>query len=592
MLRSYVVILPNELFVSSVFRFYDKQKIPKYKFLKNLFGKTYFSGTFLWPTKLRSFENKIADFSYLTAEDIIEKNTLFPFYKEFLTHEKRSEVLQTMIYGEKSFQYFKRNDSHTYKYCPVCVAQDKSQFNDIYLHREHYLPGTITCSIHKCYLETTPLDLGAHTRRPLLSLKEAVTIFPKPSMCNDKTINNLADIAYQILNGKSTLNINATKEVASEKQIYTVYRDRVVIKKSFLKDFEAYSQSLDQRLILEYKDCLKFSAKIIKGIKIAEYPHLYILFDQFLKECGSYIQKQDEQNLLPCLNGLCENFEVPNLVPSGKARTTNPNDEGIAVSCKCGLEYIHYKCGKKDKILRHGTSLIESVKKMRSEGLSYEVISSRTRLKKNTLINLACKILSKANTSKNRRIYSPKLLMERRNIWLKALNSSDFINITISMKKFKTVYRWLANNDKEWLIKINIKFRAKSFTRKNFIQGTQADDYFYQKLVKLFDSLYSKNVKRQITKTLLREIPGLSTPLDNLLILPRCKSLLESKLESVIDYKIRKAKDFAIAIQKKKGKKSRSFVYSIARIKPHKFSEEQLLRFTSSLEAFGIWISN
>jgi len=170
---------------------------------------------------------------------------------------------------------------------------------------------------------------------------------------------------------------------------------------------------------------------------------------------------------------------------------------------------------------------------------------------------------------------------------LKELNSPEFINVRTSMVKLKTVYRWLANNDKPWLIKTNKKFKSKQKLRKPKKTDKELDDLYSSLLEKSIAKLIAKNGKRRITQAVLKETHGLKPIFSNLSKFPKCQAIIKSKTESIIEYKIRKVKKL-VESAKKERMIGRSLIYKKVSVVPRKFSKEQLKHFEQNLIDIGV----
>jgi hypothetical protein len=588
MIRCYPIILPNELFICSVFRFQKQQNISQHRINQNIFDLARYPGSFLWPRNLKLFEDKIRDISFLSAEEIIENNTNLRYFRPVLSERRLAQIVESILYGKYYNQTFKKQTTIEYRFCRACIIEDSFRFNDFYLHREHYLPGMIICHKHKCFLEVQLPKHTTQTRNRFPVLENLIAGISEPVFCDDMMVNKLATEAYQILLGYKSLCFAEIIDACKSLGILKSYTDRDVVSKVFLKDFESYVGNLHPRLKSVYVTDLKLIAKILKGLRISSNPHWVLLIHNFLQHCEHYNTSKTQYPKFPCLNLFCENFKKPVLSDSGSIRKSDKNSPGLYINCPCGTKYIRYfDHNKPDKIMKYGKSLLLNVKEMRRKGQSYEQISKKVNLSKSKLINIACKIIDES-PRKKRSIFSEELLIQRRSLWSAELNSPSFLNIRTSMVSLKTVYRWLAKNDNEWLIELNKKFRVKQKPHKKNNEIQFLDGSYAKKLESYINELQEENIKRRISMKLLQETQELKSIIYNRFRLPECRKILETRLETVIDFKIRKAKGLVVSQGLINKKNRKTELYKLVNLKKEKFSEEELKKFDTSIQNFGV----
>lgn len=90
-------------------------------------------------------------------DQIIKRNTLFPFYKPFLPEARRSFVIEGMLNSGATKSRIGLLKSHCgaadqLAYCAECVKADTYKFGFSYWHREHMLVGVELCHLHGCPL--------------------------------------------------------------------------------------------------------------------------------------------------------------------------------------------------------------------------------------------------------------------------------------------------------------------------------------------------------------------------------------------------------------------------------------------------------
>lgn len=140
------------------------------------------------------------------------------------------------------------------------------------------------------------------------------------------------------------------------------------------------------------------------------------------------------------------------------------------------------------------------------------------------------------------------LLKERRTAWEAELNSKDFISISVSSKKLKTVYRWLLNKDPEWIVEINKKYRKRDFARtkpKPVIKKT--DNEIVEDIQNRKQSLIEAKLERQVSKQLILRLPEFRFLTTSALeLLPKTRTYIENNLETKFEFRQRVINQFLV----------------------------------------------
>ena len=109
------------------------------------------------PNNLNFLIGQLPKGSQLTIESLIKRNTLYPFFRNFLTPieiysfknllrtKSNTSVSQVAKISDKE-----RNSS--LKFCPQCIVEDERKYGEAYWHRQHQIPGILVCLKHKVAL--------------------------------------------------------------------------------------------------------------------------------------------------------------------------------------------------------------------------------------------------------------------------------------------------------------------------------------------------------------------------------------------------------------------------------------------------------
>ena len=105
----------------------------------------------------------------LTAETFIQKTTLLPYYKPFISEERENVFRKYMTADTESSEtdFFSlgigklRHPKNTHiKFCKECWEEDIKKYGEPYWHRIHQVPGVIVCPTHGSILMNSTFYLG------------------------------------------------------------------------------------------------------------------------------------------------------------------------------------------------------------------------------------------------------------------------------------------------------------------------------------------------------------------------------------------------------------------------------------------------
>ncbi len=116
------------------------------------------------PNNLNFLISQLPKGSQLIIERLIKRNTLYPFFRNFLTPLE--------IYSFKNLLRTKSSTSisqlakisgkernRVLKFCPQCCVEDEQKYGEAYWHRQHQIPGTLVCLKHQVPLVDSQVSL-------------------------------------------------------------------------------------------------------------------------------------------------------------------------------------------------------------------------------------------------------------------------------------------------------------------------------------------------------------------------------------------------------------------------------------------------
>lgn len=155
------LLYDDELLTSGWARYYDHMGYSRLSYvLDELFGNDLVSQMSDLPMHCGVFAQRLPHGYPLTAEDLLQKHTFFPYHAPFLTSKQFQAVVDAMmtVRSEKRMGVVLMARHTPWKflrYCPACVSYDRArtQGRECYWHRSHQAPGVFICAQHHVWLE-------------------------------------------------------------------------------------------------------------------------------------------------------------------------------------------------------------------------------------------------------------------------------------------------------------------------------------------------------------------------------------------------------------------------------------------------------
>jgi hypothetical protein len=148
----------DELFFSIICRYKLMNGIESKRQLELDFFKIYKRmgrKSVLFPQNINMFIANLPPTSKLSAKEIIQNHTMYPFFTAFMSVGKTDMVINSMINGSgKSIENLVgmagskvKTNSHL-RYCPLCFKQDIEDYGESYWRRLPQVPGALYCPEH------------------------------------------------------------------------------------------------------------------------------------------------------------------------------------------------------------------------------------------------------------------------------------------------------------------------------------------------------------------------------------------------------------------------------------------------------------
>lgn len=124
------------------------------------------------PSLLQTFISRIPAGARPSVEEIIDSNTIFPYFRRFLPSERCGRAIAAMSGASTSglkaglgLVASRLGAKSTFRFCEKCTGDDRTAFGQAYWHRVHQLPGVWVCPRHAqalCELDFGTVQLKRH----------------------------------------------------------------------------------------------------------------------------------------------------------------------------------------------------------------------------------------------------------------------------------------------------------------------------------------------------------------------------------------------------------------------------------------------
>lgn len=154
---------PDELLYSICARYQEQTDYPSVGAVtEDIFGSSYISPVVDLPCYLERLVSALPPGHRISADRLIDNNTLFPFYSPFLPEDRVKRIRKEMRYGDSRIVHKLAGINNSsirtpdwLRFCPTCVRVDRRRFDFTYWHRIHQLPSIEVCPDHAVFLENS-----------------------------------------------------------------------------------------------------------------------------------------------------------------------------------------------------------------------------------------------------------------------------------------------------------------------------------------------------------------------------------------------------------------------------------------------------
>lgn len=552
--------LEDEILYSLIHRYYKINDPGSYYKLNNcLFNKGSLHSSLEFPNRLFELAKNLGGLVHIEVDDLIDRFTLFPFWKYFFEETKqeriKSEMINSNVKNIKSLAGL--NGAHLKlrkwpKYCPICAKIDFDRCGQVYWHRSHQLPVEV-CHLHKVFLKEYLPRVDNHNPQEYLMLSKPDSDCLLYSVNKNIVFEIVALISHNLL--QNNPKIEYSKHVYKNKLVELGLTKRNSIDTNFLIN-EINSFYGDQNL-LEFIDRTSGNidlkeyilGPIYRGSKILN-PSRHILIHNFLQHYQKPFNYKSHENKesgpWPCLNKTSDHYLEMITMESEMVYNSHSLKYDQHVKCHCGMHYKIYfskrgnSFSRKVKVVEYGKRWKETLLRLLKSKATFYKIAKELGVSINVVKRLTALITVKENYDELED--KDSLLENNKNLWKKLLADEELHPVGSARHKYPKLYKWLYRNCREWLLKENAKYYCRPIAKQLRINWEKIDQEILPIIEGNFTNLLTSNYKRQITPSVLLRtlIPYKSINRRNFKDLPKSIGYINKVSESTSVFQCRK----------------------------------------------------
>lgn len=203
----------------------------------------------------------------LNVNDIINRFTMLPYIKCFITRTEYENIKYRMIYTKGAALYstyikVARNDNSIYKikYCPICAKKDLRMYSDVIIHRIPQIEEAFVCYKHGCFYNEYKRDMNKYkiTDKKLegLSIKNINMQVRYPDNYENNILIFISNEIAYLLN----MDLNIFKD-----DLLNVCRSKLIDSGYFLDKDMLIDKKLVEDMNYYYKQLNNYKIHITKG---------------------------------------------------------------------------------------------------------------------------------------------------------------------------------------------------------------------------------------------------------------------------------------------------------------------------------------
>ena len=572
---------PDELLYSACARYHYYIGNIDYKdTLEELFGKRSIIPNFYMGCYLDYLSNQLG--CKYSAEDLIWKHTIFPYYAPFLPANRKKELIDEMKYETGGALYTKLGmvagsicEKDGIYYCYECAKKDRERYGETYIHREHQLQGILVCPHHRTYLQKYKIDQKDKSRLEFIRLdekylnKDNTTSFLRNI---NPILHKIAALAYKLLQSDTNA-IDKNKVLKAYKNLLA--KRGLTSTNGGVKQQDLYTEFIGfyhkeilvlLESIIDNDDEYNWLRVVTRDLKRTVHPVRHLLLMNFLVgDTEKFFGEIKEQynpfgkGPWPCLNKVADHYRqevILNIEITPDYKTRLPVG---TFKCSCGFVYSRkgpdrtdenrYKIGRikafgyewdgklKENLKAATWSLRGIAKKMHCDPMT--ILKKDAELgiyafhpeDKEIIQNKKCK-----NTEDDKKLGNYKETI------IETIKDNHLLTRTQIRTLVEKEYTYLYRKDKKWLLEqLPNKIRTTGTTES--VDWKKRDAKIMSLVQEKHKELLSREKIVRITKSLVGKELGLSALLEKKYErLPCTMQYIEQISETIEEFQLRRCK--------------------------------------------------
>lgn len=515
--------------------------------------------------------------NYFTGEYLIQKHTILPFYKPFLTPIKYKQIIEALKKGirsnlvKNSIGGIDNNKIEENMYfCRSCIIEQKQEYGEFYINRVHQIPCVFVCTKHKEMLVKYSYNLYA--QQSLAIIEEEKLEEQKLDLMENEQVKKwlfqiAEDMEWLIDSNLEPMPcehyFRKYKALMDIKGIsYPISKKRNKINKGILEFFP--SEILSMLNFNTQKESPNWMRYIFSNQYEYLHPSRHLVLIYYL--CGSikdFFEK--EYTFEPfgkgpwiCMNPFASHYLERCIHDVNYTVDKNRLILRADFKCECGFVYRLFSAEDNPlnvktfnrRIVSLGNVWYKEVKKLIEEGVPINVLQERSGFTKiafnNKIMNFEqIKVESKHEKCSRKKIEKfEEIRKERRSQWMKQFRSHPNYSRSQLIKLDAKLYRWMMRYDREWIEKHTTEAIKNTRWSKDILE--EKDRELLGKVKKLVSEWYKceeeNNKLMRITKEAIeRKLNGEGGKLQiNTKIYRRTIEYIQSVAETTYEFYKRK----------------------------------------------------
>lgn len=540
----------------------------------DLFGTITYATVEL-PANLSALCRRLSENSVVTPDLLIREHTLFPLYKPFLPDEKQQKIKNLMMKSKTGSEIarisglvqWNLRPNRFLKYCPVCFKHDEEICGEPYWHRSHQPSGAYVCHVHNVWLRNSIIAvLEQRDRRAYHCLSDKVTQ-KEPSLFQEPIDGHFLEVAKSIhwlltndIHSQGSDDIHERYHYLLRKQGFT--KNSRTIRRADLieRALEFYGETFLEKMVCQIDMNLQdnWITELLRKRRKAIHPLHHILFMHFLGAQPAEFWNLTVEYPHPfgkgpwlCLNPAASHYRQPVIEECIITRDNNTKGPLGTFHCKCGYSYTRsgpdsdeadkYRA---DNVISYGPEWEKEVLRLvELEGMSFRKIGKRLSVCHHTIRNHYAELKGQQvmfHESVDEE--KEKKREECRHILLKAIKQHPQLSRSQIRLLAIAEFNWLYRNDRKWLLKQLPHPRSPENNFKKRVDWEKRDEYLAGKIPAAAEEIKNYTGKPIIISMLeIGKIIGFNS-IKKMRIknLPKTKAALESVVETLEDFRIRR----------------------------------------------------